>query len=133
MKILLRIQKAKRYPGKKAFELYDTFGFPIDLTALILRERGYDLNDAEFKAELQQQKDRSRAASVMTAGDWQILGEEESENFIGYDHTSADVKITRIRKVDSKKDGEIYQLVLNRTPFYPEGGGQVGDKGIFRN
>jgi len=121
--------EGKTVSGKKAFELYDTFGFPIDLTALILRERGFELDEAEFKAELQQQKDRSRAASVMTAGDWQILGEEEPENFIGYDHTSAEVKITRIRKVDSKKDGEIYQLVLNKTPFYPEGGGQVGDKG----
>ncbi|SDS35007.1 alanyl-tRNA synthetase [Gillisia sp. Hel1_33_143] len=121
----------KTVSGKKAFELYDTFGFPIDLTALILRERGYDLDEAEFKSELQQQKDRSRAASVVTAGDWQILGEEESENFIGYDHRSSEVKITRIRKVNSKKDGEIYQLVLNRTPFYAEGGGQVGDRGIL--
>jgi len=121
----------KTVSGKKAFELYDTFGFPIDLTALILRERGYDLDEAEFKSELQQQKDRSRAASVITAGDWQILGEEESENFIGYDHRSSEVKITRIRKVNSKKDGEIYQLVLNRTPFYAEGGGQVGDRGIL--
>ncbi len=122
----------KTVSGKKAFELYDTFGFPIDLTALILRERGYDLNEHEFKAELQQQKDRSRAASAVTAGDWNILGEEEEQNFIGYDTLKADVKITRYRKVVGKKEGEIYQIVLNKTPFYPEGGGQIGDKGILK-
>src|SRR5690606_20695444 len=117
--------------GKKAFELYDTLGFPIDLTALILRERGYDLDEKEFNEELQQQKDRSRAASVVTAGDWQLLGKEEEVPFIGYDAVEADVMITRYRKVDSKKEGELYQIVLNNTPFYPEGGGQVGDKGVL--
>ncbi len=117
--------------GKKAFELYDTFGFPIDLTALILRERGFDLDEKEFNEELQQQKERSRAASVVTAGDWQILGKEEEIPFIGYDAIEAAVKITRYRKVDSKKEGELYQIVLNKTPFYPEGGGQVGDKGVL--
>ncbi len=118
--------------GKKAFELYDTFGFPIDLTALILRERGYSLDEQEFNAELQKQKNRSRAASVVTAGDWEILGKEEKEPFIGYDNIEADVKITRYRKVESKKEGALYQLVFNRTPFYPEGGGQVGDKGYLK-
>lgn len=118
--------------GKKAFELYDTFGFPIDLTALILRERGYQLDEKEFGAELQKQKNRSRAASVVTAGDWEILGKEEELAFIGYDEKEADVKITRVRKVKSKKEGELFQLVLNKTPFYPEGGGQVGDKGFLK-
>jgi alanyl-tRNA synthetase len=122
----------KTVSGKKAFELYDTFGFPIDLTALILREGGYDLDEKEFEAELQKQKNRSRAASVVTAGDWEILGREEEFPFIGYDETEAEVKITRIRKVESKKEGELYQLVLNKTPFYPEGGGQVGDKGYLK-
>ncbi|MCM4159554.1 alanine--tRNA ligase [Antarcticibacterium flavum] len=117
--------------GKKAFELYDTFGFPIDLTALILRERGYELDEAEFNAELKQQKDRSRAASAMTAGDWEILGQEEEETFIGYENLEAEVKITRYRKVEGKKEGALYQLVFNKTPFYPEGGGQVGDKGLL--
>lgn len=122
----------KTVSGKKAFELYDTFGFPIDLTALILRERGYDLDEKEFGAELQKQKNRSRAASIVTSGDWEILGKEEELSFVGYDETEADVQITRIRKVESKKEGELYQLVLNKTPFYPEGGGQVGDKGFLK-
>lgn len=121
--------KGTKVSGKKAFELYDTFGFPIDLTALILRERGYQLDEKEFNEELEQQKSRSRAASVITAGDWHILDKEEPVPFIGYDNLEAKVKISRYRKVDSKKEGELYQLVFNTTPFYPEGGGQVGDQG----
>ncbi len=123
--------EGKVVSGKKAFELFDTFGFPIDLTALILRERGLDLNEDEFNSELKQQKDRSRAASVVTAGDWTICGKEEAEPFVGYDVVESTVEITRYRKVDSKKDGQIFQIVLNTTPFYPEGGGQVGDKGYL--
>tara|TARA_R100000935_G_scaffold56060_2_gene86850 strand:- start:1223 stop:3193 length:1971 start_codon:yes stop_codon:yes gene_type:complete len=123
--------KGDTVSGKKAFELFDTFGFPIDLTALILRERGFSLNEEEFNAELKQQKDRSRAASVITAGDWIVLGQEDPENFVGYDRLKSEIKITRYRKVESKKQGELYQVVFNRTPFYPEGGGQVGDKGTL--
>ena len=121
----------KEVSGKRAFELYDTFGFPIDLTALILREKGYSLNESEFEEELQKQKDRSRAASKVTTGDWEILYDDDVEEFVGYDMTTTKVKITRYRKVENKKFGEMYQLVFNITPFYPEGGGQIGDRGFI--
>tara|TARA_R110000851_G_scaffold157058_1_gene299679 strand:+ start:52764 stop:55268 length:2505 start_codon:yes stop_codon:yes gene_type:complete len=117
--------------GKKAFELYDTYGFPIDLTALILRERGYNLDEKEFESELKKQKDRSRAATKVETGDWVVLREDDVEEFVGYDTLETQVKITRYRKVESKKEGEMYQLVFNLTPFYAEGGGQVGDKGYL--
>ncbi|WP_299260152.1 alanine--tRNA ligase [uncultured Aquimarina sp.] len=117
--------------GEKVFQLYDTFGFPEDLTALILSEQGYEYEEEIFKTELQKQKDRSRAASEVKAGDWEILIPDSAEEFIGYDHTSGEARISRYRKVNSKKDGELYQLVLDKTPFYPEGGGQVGDKGYL--
>jgi alanyl-tRNA synthetase len=115
--------------GAKAFELYDTFGFPKDLTALILKEKGMSFNEADFEKSMQEQKNRSRAASEMSTDDWTILVEGNTENFVGYDQSENDVKITRFRKIDSKKDGVLYQIVLDATPFYPEGGGQVGDKG----
>ena len=117
------------FSGEKAFELYDTFGFPIDLTALILRENGFNLDEDGFEKAMQVQKNRSRAASEVATDDWQILVEGNTETFEGYDRTENEVKITRWRKVSSKKDGNFYQIVLDHTPFYPEGGGQVGDKG----
>ncbi|MFY7743710.1 MAG: alanine--tRNA ligase [Flavobacterium sp.] len=117
--------------GAKVFELYDTFGFPKDLTALILKEKGFTFNEADFETELQKQKARSRAASEVTTDDWKVFIDGNVETFVGYDQTENEVKITRIRKVDSKKDGILYQIVLDSTPFYPEGGGQVGDKGTL--
>ena len=123
--------KGKQVDGAKAFELYDTFGFPIDLTALILRERGFELDEAGFEKAMFEQKTRSRAASEVSTDDWKILVEGNTETFVGYDQTENEVKITRVRKIDSKKDGVLYQIVLDHTPFYPEGGGQVGDKGIL--
>ncbi|WP_343617524.1 alanine--tRNA ligase [Flavobacterium sp.] len=121
----------KEVLGAKVFELYDTFGFPKDLTALILKEKGFSYNEAEFEVELQKQKARSRAASEVSTEDWNVLIPGNVETFVGYDKTENEVKITRIRKVDSKKDGILYQIVLDNTPFYPEGGGQVGDKGTL--
>lgn len=121
----------KEVSGTKAFELYDTFGFPIDLTALILREKGYSLDETGFDTAMAEQKARSRAASEVSTDDWTILEGGNIETFVGYDQTRNEVKITRYRKVDSKKDGIIYQIVLDNTPFYPEGGGQVGDKGML--
>lgn len=123
--------EGKTVSGQKAFELYDTFGFPIDLTALILRERGYSLDEAGFEAAMQEQKNRSRAASEVSTDDWTVLVQGNTETFVGYDQTENEVKITRYRKVDSKKEGVLYQIVLDSTPFYPEGGGQVGDKGML--
>ncbi|MBG7630365.1 MAG: alanine--tRNA ligase [Bacteroidetes bacterium] len=118
--------------GKKAFELFDTYGFPVDLTALILSEKGFTLNQEEFNIELEKQKNRSRAAAVVETDDWVVLFDDDNEEeFIGYDTLEAKIKISRYRKVSSKKDGDMYQLVFNMTPFYPEGGGQVGDKGYL--
>ena len=119
--------------GERVFELYDTFGFPKDLTALIAKEEGKQIDEAGFEAEMKKQKDRSRAAGEMTTDDWTILSEDAFEEFVGYDQLKAPVKITRYRKVVSKKEGTLYQLVFNLTPFYPEGGGQVGDKGYIES
>ena len=130
---IIETSKTKEIPGDKVFELYDTFGFPVDLTALILSEKGYTLDEKGFNEELQKQKNRSRAASEMSTDDWTILIEDAEEAFIGYDSLEAKVKITRYRKVVSKKEGEMYQLVFNTTPFYPEGGGQIGDKGFLKD
>ena len=123
--------KGKTVSGEKVFELYDTFGFPVDLTALILREKQLDLDEAAFEKAMEEQKTRSRSAALVNTEDWTILQEDNEEEFIGYDLLETDVKITRYRKVSSKKDGDMYQLVFNITPFYPEGGGQVGDKGYL--
>jgi alanyl-tRNA synthetase len=114
-----------------AFELYDTYGFPLDLTQLIAKEHGWSVDINRFEELLQEQKSRSRAASEVSTDDWNILVDGNTETFVGYDQTENEVKITRIRKIDSKKDGVLYQIVLDHTPFYPEGGGQVGDKGIL--
>ena len=129
---VIQTAPTKEISGKKAFELYDTFGFPIDLTALILRERGYSLNEREFDSELKMQKDRSRAATKVETGDWIVLEDDDVEEFVGYDTLETQVRITKYRKVQSKKEGEMFQLVFNLTPFYPEGGGQVGDKGYLK-
>ena len=123
--------KGDTVSGDKAFELFDTYGFPIDLTALILSEKNLKLDEKGFDAALKQQKDRSRAATQVQTDDWQVLLEDAEQEFIGYDTLESTVKITRYRKISSKKDGELYQLVFNLTPFYPEGGGQVGDKGYL--
>ena len=116
--------------GKQVFELYDTYGFPADLTALILSEQNLSFNQAEFDVAMQEQKDRSKQAGKIEKGDWTVLIEDEKEEFVGYKNLETEVKITRYREVTSK-DGKQYQLVFNLTPFYPEGGGQVGDTGAI--
>jgi len=121
----------KKISGAKVFELYDTFGFPKDLTALILREKGFSFDEKEFENEMQKQKQRSKSAAAISTDDWIVLREDDEEEFVGYDTLETPVKITKYRKVSSKKDGDMYQLVFNLTPFYPESGGQVGDRGYL--
>jgi alanyl-tRNA synthetase len=117
--------------GKLAFELYDTFGFPLDLTELILKEQNLTVKQGEFDVEMKKQRERSKSDAAVDTEDWIMIREEaESQQFIGYDKTDAEIKITRYRKVRSK-DGEIYHLVFDRTPFYAESGGQVGDTGYI--
>lgn len=122
----------KEVEGQKVFELYDTFGFPPDLTGLILKEKGFGYDEAGYMAEMEAQKQRARAAGKLESGDWTVLEEDEVEEFIGYDHTEAEVRITRYRKVKAKNK-ELYHLVFNLTPFYAEGGGQVGDTGYIED
>nr|WP_299345031.1 alanine--tRNA ligase [Allomuricauda sp.] len=130
---VIKSSKSKTINGEKAFELYDTFGFPIDLTSLILEEKGYNLDVDGFNKALQAQKDRSRSASEVSKDDWTVLSEDHEQEFVGYDTLEADVKLVKYRKVSSKKEGDQYQMVFNLTPFYAEGGGQVGDKGYLNS
>ena len=116
--------------GSSIFELYDTFGFPVDLTSLIARENNLTIDEVAFDKELQQQKDRSRAATAIETDDWVQLKPDVTVEFIGYDNTNAQVEIIKYRKVIQKQK-EFFQIVLNVTPFYPEGGGQVGDSGYI--
>jgi alanyl-tRNA synthetase len=128
---IIETTKGTHVSGDKAFELYDTYGFPVDLTALILSEKKMTLDTVGFEKELQKQKTRSRAASEVSTEDWTVLLEDAVQEFVGYDVLKTSVKLTKYRKVTSVKDGEQYQLVFNLTPFYSESGGQVGDKGYL--
>ena len=130
---IVETAKGKEISGSKVFELKDTYGFPEDLTDLILREKGFTYNKEDYKKRLEEQQNRGRKASELKSDDWTILIEDEEQEFVGYDTLETNVKITKYRKVTSKKDGEMYQLVFNLTPFYAEGGGQVGDKGYLED
>lgn len=137
---LIRVEKliqqtisegSKVLPSVEVFELYDTYGFPDDLTRIIAEEKGLTIDIEGFNAEMEKQKQRSKKDSASKVYDWVIL-EEKPENFVGYDQIEAETYITRYRKVENK-DGEFYQVVLSNSPFYPEGGGQIGDKGVLEN
>lgn len=129
----VKILDENTIPGDFAFELYDTYGFPLDLTRLMANEQGLAVDEQGFQKGLEAQKARSKKASEMTTSDWQIVREGEKSTFIGYDHLQTQVKILRYRKIETKKRVS-YQVVLDQTPFYAESGGQVGDTGrIFNN
>ena len=125
-------KQEKVIAGDAVFELYDTYGFPVDLTSLIARENELSIDEVGFQKELQIQKDRSRAATAIETDDWMQVNPDVTTEFIGYDATTASVQIIKYRKV-SQKQKTFFQLVLNQTPFYPEGGGQIGDNGILTN
>ena len=130
---LISKTKGNTLGGEQVFELYDTYGFPVDLTALIAREKGFEVDEIGFEKAMEAQKSRSRAASSSSAEDWTEVNEVSIEGFVGYDHLEQTVELVRYRKINSAKSGEQFQLVFNSTPFYPEGGGQVGDSGTLTN
>lgn len=132
--VIATVKKANKntIDGTVVFELYDTFGFPLDLTSLIARENNLLVDEQGFEAELEKQKNRSRKATAIETEDWTIIREDNDEEFVGYDLLSTSVKIVKFRKVTQKKK-EFYQVVFNLTPFYPEGGGQVGDTGYIES
>jgi len=127
----LRSKGNKELSGVQAFRLFDTYGFPLDLTELICRENGFTVDEAAFNVEMQKQKERARNAAAVENSDWVELAQGEQQ-FVGYDYTEYECHILRYRKVTQKKN-EFYELVLDYTPFYGEMGGQVGDSGVICN
>ena len=135
IRLLDRVMEETKASGKniidgvQAFTLFDTYGFPLDLTELICRENGMSVDEETFNAEMQKQKERARNAAAVETGDWVVLAEGETQ-FVGWDYTEYECHILRYRKITQKKQ-TLYQIVLDTTPFYAEMGGQVGDKGVI--
>ncbi len=129
---LKRIEGLQAISGEQAFELYDTFGFPLDLTSLIARERGFTVDEAGFKTEMEKQKNRSKADASKETGDWVSVGNDVKTEFIGYDNLESEVRIVKYRRL-KQKNKELFQLVFDKTPFYAESGGQVGDTGYIES
>ena len=119
--------------GFEAFELYDTFGFPIDLTSLVAKEKGLKVDQQGFQSHMQNQRERARLAKSVNVGDWIILSPDDRTEFIGYDKLETKIKVTQYRKAQTHHKEDVFHLVFNLTPFYPEGGGQVGDKGYLKD
>jgi alanyl-tRNA synthetase len=128
----MKVDGSKVVNGKDAFELYDTYGFPFDLTELILKEHGFQVNKTEFESEMEIQKSRSRNAANVETDDWISVSDEDVKDFVGYDFLETKIQIVKYRKI-KQKEKELYQLVFSSTPFYAESGGQVGDKGFIEN
>ena len=128
--IMEDVKEGSMISGDKVFELYDTYGFPLDLTSLLAREAGREIDEKGFEEHMAAQKERARRAAASQVDDWEILSEDASCHFIGYDALECDVKISKYRRVENKK-GAFYQLVFPVTPFYAESGGQVGDTGYL--
>ncbi len=128
----MKKNNVKILDGKTAFTMYDAFGFPPDLTELILSENGFTMDKVTFDAEMQKQKDRSRNVVKQETDEWTIVKEDDQQEFVGYEQTTTDVMITRYRKA-KVKGNTVFHLVFNVTPFYAESGGQVGDKGYIKN
>ena len=124
--------QGKVIAGEKAFELYDTYGFPLDLTELLAREAGFSVDVEGFEQQMQAQKERARRAAATRVDDWEILSDETGCVFVGYDTLECDVRIAKYRRVENKK-GAFYQLVFPVTPFYAESGGQVGRSSCSKN
>jgi alanyl-tRNA synthetase len=118
--------------GDIAFELYDTYGFPLDLTCLIAKNQGLQVDEIGFQKALEAQRLRSQKAAAIVQGDWQVMHKDAKPNFVGYDCLSTEAKIISYRKIEEKSQA-LYQLILDQTPFYPEGGGQIGDTGMLSN
>lgn len=132
LNLLIKNNSSGTIRGFEAFELYDTFGFPLDLTMLVAKEKGLTVDQVSFNKHMRKQQDRAREAKSSLIGDWIFLKEDDFTEFIGYDQLETKVRITRYRRIKTAQKEEVYHLVFNLTPFYPEGGGQVGDKGYIR-